>query len=141
MADHWSAGLIGRAYVPRAAGPDAFDCWGLCKYVWRTRCGYVAPDIAIDPANKVACRRAFLDFGNELDNHVSALEVQRPREYDAVYMTRSRLPDHIGLWTEPDARGGILHALEHVGVVFSRASSLRAIGIHILAFHRPKGLS
>lgn len=59
-----------------------------------------------------------------------------PCELDAVYMTGSVLPHHVGLWITPDARGGVLHALEGAGVVFQRRADLGRHQLTIVKFMR-----
>lgn len=132
---HFAAGLIGRPYRAQACGPDAFDCWGLASFVWRTQIGLVVPDVRLDAAN------AFRDVMNNravTAAGVAAVPVSRPREFDAVYMTSRDLPHHVGVWVTPDPLGGVLHAIQDAGVVYQRPASLAAHGLSIVKFLRLK---
>ena len=42
---HWAAPLVGVPYAAGAAGPQAFDCWGLVRWVLERRHGVVLPHL------------------------------------------------------------------------------------------------
>lgn len=56
---HWAAPLIGRPWEPGAEGPDAFDCWGLVRFVFRTQYGIEMPPVSVGVEGNVgAIKRA-----------------------------------------------------------------------------------
>jgi cell wall-associated NlpC family hydrolase len=132
---HWAAALVGCRYRALARGPRAFDCWGVVQYGWWHRRQIELPDV------RQQAERAFA----EVDRHgrysaggISAHEID-PRdaaELDVVYMTTRDNPHHVGLWGDVRPLGGILHALEGVGVVFQRGVDLGAHGISIVKVMR-----
>ena len=137
LMSHWAIRLIGKQYVARGRGPDTFDCWGLCAFVWKTHFGVEdLPDVAIDPTKPSAVRKRFAKAVEDGDGH----QIAAPFEGCAVLMSRSMLPDHCGIFLAADG-GGVLHALEGAGVVFTKFSALAANGLHILGFYRPRGMS
>ncbi len=127
----WVLPLIGRPYVARGKGPDGFDCWGLCCHVWREHFGVEhLPDVSVGGGETLALRRR---FSRALSNG-EAVALDKPLQGCAVYMSRARLPDHIGIYLD----GGVLHALESSGVVFTRLSALPFIGLKVLGFYIPQ---
>jgi cell wall-associated NlpC family hydrolase len=127
--DHWAIPLIGRRYRERAKGPDAFSCLGLLQYVWREKFGFDVPDV-IDHA--APCFRA--TARGEVYHAPGFLVVPTPgyQEFDAVFMTSQHLPHHVGIYIEPDRRGGVLHAIVGAGVVFQRMTDLQLHGLSVL---------
>lgn len=134
---HFAAGLIGRPYRDQAGGPDAFDCWGLASYVWRSQLGMDVPDVRIGAATAF---RNVMEKGRVVAGGVEAIEVGRPQEFDAVYMTSRELPHHVGVWITPDTLGGVLHAMSDAGVVYQRRASLHTHGLSIVKFMRLKAV-
>ena len=133
---HFAAYLIGKPYRARARGPDAFDCWGLCTYVWARHFRLTdVPDVFIDPIDKRAVRER---FARAVDDG-SGTELVQAFEGCAVLMGRSRAPDHVGIYLAADG-GGVLHSLEHVGVVFTKLGALKPNGLNVLGFYRPHGM-
>lgn len=134
MADaHWAAALIGAPYQVGARGPHAFDCWGLLPFTWKMRLGIDVPDVRADRAKVF---RETLRRGRYVADGCEAYEVSKPRELDAVYLTSQQQPHHVGLWVQPDALGGVLHAIEGAGVVFQRQTDLLLHGFSVVKFMR-----
>ena len=127
-------GLIGLPWVVGAAGPDAFDCWGLFVMVQRQCFGRHLPQNPVDATNL----RAVLDAFNGHPERKRWQSVDQPTEGDAVLMRQSRYPVHIGVWLEIDG-GGVLHAVRHAGVVFQTLAALDAHGWRIEGFYRFTG--
>jgi cell wall-associated NlpC family hydrolase len=134
--DDLAIGLIGKPYRRLARGPDAFDCWGLYDYVLRMQFGVIGlPNISFDHTESKALRTRFIravDAGE-------AEKTDKPFDGCATYMSRGRLPDHIGVYLSLDG-GGTLHVLEKTGVIFTKIGALRPLGLNILGFYRPRGL-
>ena len=124
--DHWAAGEIG---LPWVAG--ASDCWSFARRIWRDRFGWDVPPVPVDPGSPRAARHALSAAPEE----AGWVQVDRPREGDAVLMGRGALPAHVGIWIEPDL-AGVLHALESAGVVFTPPDRLAGLGYHIIGFYR-----
>jgi len=129
--------LLGKPYEPLARGPDAFDCWGLFDYVLRMQFGVsTLPSIGFDFKKLDVVRSRFKAA-------VAAGEgerIEEPFDGCAVYMSRGRLPDHIGVYLSIDG-GGALHVMRKTGVVFTKIGALRALRLNVLGYYRPRGLS
>jgi hypothetical protein len=129
-------GLIGRPYEPLARGPEAFDCWGLFDYVLRMHFGVVGlPSIGFDFKKSDVVRSRFKSAIEAGDGE----RVDVPFDGCAVYMSRGKLPDHIGVYLSTDG-GGALHVLRNTGVVFTKIGALRTLRLNVLGFYRPRGL-
>ena len=126
-------GLIGLPWVVGAAGPDAFDCWGLFVTVQRQCFGRDLPQNPVDATNL----RAVLDAFKGHPERQRWQLVNQPTEGDAVLMGQSRYPVHIGVWLDIDG-GGVLHAVRHAGVAFQTLAALDAHGWRIEGFYRFK---
>lgn len=113
------ASLIGLPWVVGAAGPDAFDCWGLFVTVQRQCFGRELPQNSVDATNL----RAVLDAFSGHPERQRWQPVSEAEEGDAVLMRQSRYPVHIGVWLDIDG-GGVLHAVRHAGVVFQTLAAL-----------------
>ncbi|MDT3708178.1 MAG: NlpC/P60 family protein [Thiobacillus sp.] len=118
--------VIGRPYALGELGPDAFDCWGLVRHYYRTMRGMDLP--VVDAERTLAIARAFSNNA-ERDNWV---EVWHPAEGDAVLMGQARRPHHVGLWLG----GGVLHAVEGAGVIYTTAPMLRFGGWNVIGYYR-----
>lgn len=44
---HWAAKYIGKPYQLAAEGPQAYDCWGLARAIFKERLGLEMPQIAV----------------------------------------------------------------------------------------------
>jgi hypothetical protein len=128
---HELTGLIGLPWVVGAAGPDAFDCWGLFVTVQRQCFGCDLPQNPVDATNL----RAVLDAFNGHPERQRWKSVDQPAAGDAVLMRQSRYPVHIGVWLDIDG-GGVLHSVRHAGVVFQTLAALDAHGWRIEGFYR-----
>ena len=45
---HWTADYLGKPWRNGADGPDAFDCYGLVRAVYRDRYGIEMPVVSAD---------------------------------------------------------------------------------------------
>lgn len=107
--------VIGKPYAPGAQGPDAFDCYGLARVALRELYGRELPDRA-DPADRRAWRRAPVAVEGAI-----------------VLMGAGAVDKHIGLYVA----GGLLHAIEGLGVIHDDLLSLRFRGICNLRIYVP----
>lgn len=111
---------IGLPWKAGATGPDAYDCWGLLRHVQLKYFGIILPEIVVGDA--ATCREM---FNEKINNHDWVL-VQYPQHGDGVLLRGGNEP-HVGIWLDIDG-GGILHALEGVGVVFNNPRGLPGMG-------------
>ena len=135
MGEHWAARWIGRPYARGGRGPEAVDCWGLCLAVWRERYGVELPDLWPAATGGLIAHRLL-----RIRPGVAARRLAGPVEGCAVIMARARIADHIGVWIAPSDGGGVLHAVEPVGVVFSRPGALAGAGLRIVDYLTTDGL-
>lgn len=135
---HWAKLYIGRRYSEFASGPDILDgCWQLVRRVWRDIFGLSIPDVGVDMQSDRAIAAAFAAAGAAYG--IRARRIGAPVDGCAVYLTAARWPHHVGIFADCDG-GGIVHALQDAGVVFTRRHALRFLGLRELAFYRPDGL-
>lgn len=139
-------GLIGRPYRIGARGPDAFDCYGLARYVQHELGGAEMPE---DLGQVVVTTRqqaeAMLSHP-ERRNWVEITE-REARDLDLVLMGNVLGRDfHLGTYLKPVTLGGVLHintpTRDRYGreltscVVFDDLPSLRQGGFNFLRFFR-----
>ena len=127
MTTHWALDYIGRAWVK-----GVHECGHFFVEVQRDRFGTACEVIAADADSVLSCVRALAGSHAEFRHWI---EVEAPREGDAVQMSHSRHPHHVGVWVEVDG-GGVLHCVEGAGVVFSTRKALRACGWNIVSIKR-----
>jgi hypothetical protein len=106
--------LIGKPYEAGAGGPLAFDCYGLTRHVLRNLFCVSLPADPHAPINRRAWRR-----------------IVHPADGAVVIM--GQVDKHIGVWIS----GGVLHAMEGVGVVFDDIHSLRFRGFGKIRMYVP----
>lgn len=119
---------IGAEWSPDGFGPDKFSCWGLLAVVQAEQFGQKVPDVPLGDVE--ACKAL---YKRSMENNEWRI-VKTPVHGDAVLLRGGDHP-HVGLWLENDG-GGVLHSLEGHGVVFTRKSMLRNIGMNRLTFYR-----
>jgi len=118
---------LGKPWANGASGPDSFDCWGLVRAVYSTR-GIELPVVDVDAHRALEVRHAFAIRDNW------AL-VDTPSEFSAVLMSKSKHPDHVGVWL-PENGGAVLHSIQGAGVVLSNKMALKLMGFNVLGFYR-----
>jgi cell wall-associated NlpC family hydrolase len=123
---HWAAKYIGEPWV---AG--SHDCWAFARRVWLEQFGMAVPAVDVDANNRLACVRAFEGHPIRSDWY----DVEIPKEGDAVLLSQSRHPSHVGIWIDADG-GGVLHCVEGRGVIFQTVASLRVAGWREPEFYR-----
>ena len=128
---HWAEELIGRPYRAGGQGPDAFDCWGLVRWVMARQFGRELPAIPVDAADLRTVLTVFRDHPERRRWR----PVSAPIDGDCVLMRQSRHPVHVGVWLNVD-EGGVLHAVSGNGVVFQRLRDLLASGWRVEGFYR-----
>ena len=122
----WPAQYIGEPWEP-----GTHDCWHFARRVWREVFALDVPPVEVDAINRLASTRAFAGHPE-----VSLwVEIDNPEEGAGVLLGKSHRPSHVGIWTSHQG-GGLVHCIEHSGVVFQTASSLAASGWRILGCYR-----
>jgi len=112
-----------------AKGPDAYDCWGLLQEVRNRYFGVSVPDVRFGDAARDLYEQKLRNGDWEI--------VPIPAHGDGVLLRDGNHP-HVGVYLDIDG-GGILHALEGVGVTFTRLSQLRMMGFSNPKFYRIHG--
>ena len=110
---------VGLPWMSGARGPDAFDCWGLLAWVEREHYGIALPERSIDPEAMLSVYRAQIDSRRWR-------VVSRPSDGCGVLLRGGDRP-HVGVYLSNDG-GGVLHASEGVGVVYTRKQYLEGAG-------------
>lgn len=128
---HWAEAYIGKPWVLGGQGPDAYDCGGLVRAIARERFGLEIPEVTLAsdaPREYIRAIRVFVE--SDEWRHIT-----EPAEGDGVTLSHSRHPHHVGVWVDVD-HGGVLHALEGIGVVFTDMTALRRNGWSRIEFYR-----
>ena len=131
---HWASAYLGKPWVNGACGPDAYDCHGLVRAVYRDCFGLVLPVVDVDALQALAVCRAMRDYDYSAWKALSAPEI----EFDVVEMSLASAPHHVGVFLEADG-GGVLTSVEGAGVVFQSLASLKMHGWNIVSCYRRKG--
>lgn len=127
MTDAEIATYIGLPYEHGAYGPDSFNCWGLLSFVERRHFGVIMPLVDLDDAN---------DCTSMFRGKLSSGEwryAEEPGDGDAALLRGGTAP-HVGIYVN----GGVLHAMEGIGVIWTPLSKLRNIGFCSVKHYRLK---
>jgi cell wall-associated NlpC family hydrolase len=117
----WAADYVGLPWRAGAAGPEAFDCWGLFRHVQAAHFDRQVPVIlAADYDDPAVLASLFLHHGER----ARWARVEAPEPGDAVIVHR---PLHVGIWLPADG-GGVLHAVRGAGVIYTREAAWRLSG-------------
>lgn len=130
---HWAMNYLGKPWVSGKQGPDAFDCWGLVRYVQRWHYNRELSEIHVDADNVRAVVKEFTSH-NERQNWQA---VDAPQDGDCLLLSQSKEPTHVGVWLDVDG-GGLLHAVKGTGVVFSSRANIKLMGYNILGAYTCK---
>lgn len=118
-----------------AQGPDAYDCWGLLRHVYRTQLGIELPLYPGVVPKDFASVARFIT--RELKSGTHWDEIKRPEHLCGVAMSSNNAYHHVGVWLKYDG-GVILHSMDNHNVVVHPVTTLRAIGINNYLFYRFK---
>lgn len=119
---------IGLPWRAGATGPDEYDCWGLLRHIEAVYFNVYLPQILV--GDEAACREM---FDVKINSHEWE-SVQYPRHGDGVLLRGGSSP-HVGVWLDFDG-GGILHAIEKHGVIFTQPRGLVSLGFGRSAYYR-----
>lgn len=117
---------IGLPWESGAQGPEAFDCWSFFRAIQRLHFKRDLPVISVD-ANNI---RTVISAFQETSEYSSWEQVERFDQLengDAVLMSQSRFPSHVGAWIDVDG-GGVIHCVHGSGVIFSTPTTLTRDG-------------
>ena len=124
--------LVGKPYKPGAAGPDAYDCWGLAQIIQRELFGRDMPTIDTPPDDNSP--KTMIKFIREHHARKQWAKAEGPAHGRLVEMSRSNLPFHIGVYLDIDG-GGILHSAQGIGVGFDPLIIMASQGWRGLTYH------
>jgi cell wall-associated NlpC family hydrolase len=110
---------IGLPWVDGGKGPDCFDCWGLLRWVQLHHFGVSLPDLPMLPDVRRDLYREQMDSGKWQI-------IERPVHGCGVLLRGGDRP-HVGVYLCLDA-GGVLHAQEGAGVIFTERANLKKVG-------------
>ena len=128
---HWADAFLGRPWVGGQSGPEAYDCHGVVRAVYRDRLGITLPIVSADAHSAPSIARAMHAYDYADWDEIAAPE----RDLDVVMMTLSRRPHHVGVYLTIDG-GGVLTAVEGAGVIYQPMSSLARHGWRITNVYR-----
>jgi len=126
----WMLLYLGKPWKAGAHGPVAYDCWHLFRAVQKHRFQRTVPVLAFVDGAYDSLEEQRLHLMRERRYRWEG--VPRPKEGDAVVTHR---PLHIGVWL-PYNGGGVLHAVEHVGVVWTKDRDWCALGFGERTYYR-----
>lgn len=132
---HWATELIGVSYGAGACGPDAFDCWGLVRYVFRTVHGIDMPVVSVgrvgdESAENVAAIKRAAEVSGWRPSSDTA-----PAEHDIVLMN-SPTGRHVGVVVYANGALLLLHCSEGLGVCVQPLADLARMGFTGFTFWR-----
>lgn len=129
--NHWAEAYLGKPWESGASGPQAYDCYGVVRAVYRDRLDIGLPVVTVDAQSARSVVRAVRDY-----DHTDWEEIEVPgRDFDVCEMTLAHSPHHVGVYLAIDG-GGVLTALEGIGVVFQPLASLARHGWTITNSYR-----
>ena len=119
---------LGKAWVNGGQGPDAYDCWGLVRAIYRTEKNIEIPLFNVDALKPLEVRHAFQST-SEYQNWRAVDDLQ---DFDVILLSQASRPHHVGVWFQ----NRLLHAVEGAGVVWQDKVSLKLHGWNIVATYR-----
>lgn len=128
---HWATQYIGMPWVRGAHGPDSFDCWGFVRFILHLHYGIYVPNFDI-PDNQLEASKLML-HSTELTNWRIVPDIG---DGHIVMMAKRSIPLHIGICIMANERLGILHCVQHVGVLFQDVQGVRSSGFGKLSFYK-----
>jgi cell wall-associated NlpC family hydrolase len=125
------AALLGRPYVVGANGPDAFDCYGLARYVLGEVYGEALPDIERSSNEPRATARAILAH----PDRALWTRIEQPIDGALVLMGNVDGRDiHLGVAVADGRQMLVLHTDEPAGVMADDMMGLAVRGFNNIKF-------
>lgn len=131
MTEHaWMLSYLGKPWKAGASGPGAYDCWHLFRAIQEHRFNRLVPVLSFvdGPVLPLEDQKRYI----MRERRYQWTETQKPKEGDAVVTHR---PLHIGVWL-PYNGGGVIHAVEQAGVVWTKDRDWRALGFGERTYYR-----
>lgn len=132
---HWSAQYIQKPWVSGARGPDAFDCWGLLRWIYKTRLSIelpAYPGVEAKDSETVAglIREATTvgPFAQEWHR------LSKPVDMCGVAMGINEIT-HVGVYLAVDG-GLVLHTASRHNCIAQSLKTLRANGYNLIEFYQ-----
>jgi len=116
---HWAAQYIGRQWVLGES-----DCWHTFCTIQREQYGRAVVPLDVDVTDAASVVRSIAGR----DEHGWEEIDGEPEDGDAVLMGTGSRPRHIGIYIGVDDGGGVLHSVEHAGVIYTPWHRLAAAG-------------
>lgn len=123
MADipAWAAQYIGIPFVAHGRDITGWDCWGLCRHVWREHYGIEVPSYDETYVTPNDVREISAVLGRELpDTPWRPIPIAQAQPGDGLLFLLKGSPTHIGILVAGDR---FLHADPTVGTCIDRLSA------------------
>lgn len=114
---HWATQYVGREWR------RDYDCWAFFREVQATHFNRDVPIIDIDSTDQRQVLRTLVHHPERKRWRETVL----PREGDAVLLSRTNHPAHVGVWVDVGT-GRVLHNDQRSGVCCQSLSSLELAG-------------
>lgn len=102
---HWATTVIGKPWRPGMRGPDAFYCWGLVQWVFKTQKDLDFPDAQLPTYGDNA--EVIREVARKVNFRPAALPAQ---EFDIVVMRTPTRRRHVAVVIKANGTLGVLHA-------------------------------
>ncbi len=133
-------GLIGTPWKANSEGPDAFDCWHLCKHVHKHLFNRELPSVVMpeNPSWRWMIKAIEMHPERQRWEEVPWKPHQLVSVGDGalVLMARSDNPAHIGVWLEQERR--VMHCDGYMGVCMETFAMLHMGGWVKLRLFEPQ---
>ncbi len=126
--------VVGRPYEIGGQGPEAFDCYGLTRYLQQA-CAF--RDMPAFRAPGDMSRTAIAAMIAQHPERSNWRQVERPADLCIVTMATVETGFHMGTFFDLDG-GLVIHTLERQGVVADRVFELRVNGWRAFKYFVPE---
>lgn len=116
----WWNKYLGNDFAERGRGPDTFDCWGKLMLIYEKERGILLPSY-IEHYESTNDREKIGEtiFRERQERWV---QVEQPKEFDAILLKMRGVPMHVGIVTKP---GYMIHCERGVGTVHEKYDAMR----------------
>ena len=130
----WYEDYIGKPWCAVPCPPESYTCGELVRAVYRDRFGIETPEILADALNLKSCVKAMKDpkrYGLR-----PLRDDEQPQEYDAVFLMRAGMQDHIGVAIQTLDGLMVMHCQQDIGVTMDSPAELRGAGFRHICWYR-----
>jgi hypothetical protein len=131
--NNWFENYVGKPWQANPKPPDSYNCGELLKSVYRDLFNIEEMEIKADAMKLSECVKA---FQSRLFGLIPLKELDEKKEFDVVFMARSRYEDHCGLAANTTDGLLILHCLQSAGVVLESPYECLENGFSKLYWYR-----